>query len=485
MGIKARTLFGWGIPFLIGGASLAADSSDLRLVDAAKNRDRAAVRALLKQRVDVNAPQPDGATALHWAAHWDDLELTDLLIGAGAHVNTANELGVTPLSLACTNGNAAIVAKLLQAGANSNAVTPTTGETVLMTAARTGKAEVITALLAAGSDVNVKEPRQGQTALMWAVAERHAAVARTLLEHGADVRARSTAGFTSLMFAARHGDLEIVRLLLAAGANVNETAADGSTPLLIATVRGHTTLAAFLLEQGADPNADSAGFTVLHWAAGSWEASVSGMFGVAAPSHEEWGALSGLQGRPKLEFVKLLLARGANPNARLAKNPPRFGHGLFTLKLVGGTPFFVAALAGDVAVMRVLVDAGADPWLSTAENTTPLMAAAGIGWVPGESRVTEASAFEAVKLTAQLGGDVNAVNANGYTALHGASLMGANPIVQFLVENGAKVNVKNKRGETPLMIAEGKGVRVAGTNILHESTANLLRRLGANTQENN
>ena len=239
---------------LLSIANLAPAADDLRLVEAVKNRDMPAVRTLLAQKVDVNGKWPDGATALHWAAHWGDLDTVKLLLGVGATVNVANDHDVTPLSLACTNGNAAIVDVLLKAGANPNVASPITGETPLMTAARTGSLDVIRLLLDRGADVNAKEAHQGQTAAMWAAAEGHLAAVRVLIERGADVRARSKAGYTPFLFAARTGDVELMRFLLSAGAKVNEEAADGTTALLVATVRRHTTLAGFLLEQGADPN---------------------------------------------------------------------------------------------------------------------------------------------------------------------------------------------------------------------------------------
>ena len=467
---------GWSMTLLLSMVSLAA-SSDLRLVEAAKKHDTKALRALLKQQADVNTPQADGATALHWAARWDDLETVDLLIRAGAQVNAANDYGVTPLSLACTNRNAAMVEDLLKAGADPSAAL-STGETVLMTAARTGNVDVVKALLARGADVTAKEPWRGQTALMWAVSEKHRNVVQVLIEHGADVHARSKSGFTPLLFAAREGDLDTVRMLLAAGANVNEAASDGSSVLLVATVRGDAALAAFLLDQSADPNADGAGYTALHWAAGSWETTLTGGlgFGITAQSGE-WSTLSGLRGQEKLELVRALLAHGANPNARLAKNPPRLGFSLFRLKLAGATPFVLAAMSGDASVMRLLAQAGADPRLTMNDGTTPLMVAAGLGRVVNESRVTESSALEAVKLAVELGGDVNAANESGDTALHGVASQGADTIVQFLVDKGAKVNVNNKVGETPLMIAEGK-VRLSSTNTFYKSTAGLLRKLG-------
>ena len=475
---------GWWLVPLLSLATLGAGSGDRRLMEATKAGDAATIRALIEDRVDVNVSEPDGATALHWASHRDDLEMADLLIRAGARVNAVNDYGIAPLNLACTNGSAAMVEKLLKAGANLHAV-PSTGETPLMTAARTGKVDVVNVLLAHGADVNAKEP-SGQTALMWAVGEEHLDIARILIARGADVRARSTGGFTPLLFGARQGSIDAARILLAVGANVNETAADGSSPLLVATVRGHVPLAVFLLNQGADPNADGAGYTALHWTVASQESEFVGDFGIAAESGE-WSALSGLQGAAELELLNALLAHGANPNARLRKELPHWGHSNGSVKwfnLAGATPFLLAAKAGHVSAMRVLLAAGADPGLTTDDNTPPLIVAAGYGRIIGMSLVTEKSALEAVRLALEMGADVNTANNIGETALHGAAYQGWDTIVQLLVDTGAKVNVKNKaeRGYTPLAIAEGTVYHSAGPQY-HPSTGTLLRKLGAVSQE--
>jgi ankyrin repeat protein len=451
-------------------------SRDLRLVEAVKGRNKEAVGALLKQEVDVNVPGDDGSTPLAWAVHWDDLATVDSLLRAGADVNAANDLRVTPLSLACVNGSAPMVELLLKSGAAPNAVIGT-GETPLMTAARTGNVEVVQALLAHGAEVDAKEPSHGQTALMWAVAEQHREVAQVLIEHGADVHAHSET-FTPLLFAAREGDLDTVRLLLAAGSNVNETASDGSSVLVVATVRDHAALAQFLLDQGADANAAGAGYTALHWAAGTWETALTGVFGF-----ESW--MSGLKtGKP--ELVKALLAHGANPNARLTKNPPKFGDSQARgVSLIGATPFALAALAADAGMMRILAAGGADPLLRTNDNTTPLMLAAGLGRVRGESPVTESQALEAVKLSLELGNDVNAVNDAGSAALHGVAYLGWDAMVQYLVDSGERVNVKNKRGDTPVLLAEGKGLRIQGDLHVYKSTSDLLIKLGGIDEADN
>ena len=467
-----------GFVFMLSLAGAAAASGDSRLADASKNRDQAAIRALLLEHADVNARQPDGATALHWAAHWDDMETAQLLIRAGAEVNAANDLGVTALSLACTNRNAAMAAALLEAGADPN-LALATGETPLMTTAYTGNAAIVRALLARGADVHARETGQGQTALMWAVSEQHAEAASTLIAHGADVHARSKSGFTPLLFASRSGNLELAGMLLAAGADVNDTAADGSSPLLVATVRGHAAFARFLLENGANPNADGTGYTALHWAAGSWETELTGPHGVMIERDQDWKPLRGLE-TEKLDLVAALLAHGADPNAQLVKSPPRFGFSVFRVSLLAGaTPFFLAAMAGDVEVMRALAQAGADARQGTKDRTSPLMAAAGVGRVLAETRVTPGSSLEAVKLAWELGGDVNAPNAAGETALHGAAHIRADPLVQFLVDKGAALNVKNRRGETPLMIAERTVAAGSAPVFVRTSTGDLLRRLGA------
>jgi ankyrin repeat protein len=435
MDFKVRGCRGWWMVTLLSVCGLAAPSGDLRLVEAVQNRDKQAVRSLLSAKVDVNASQADGATALHWAAHWDDLEAAELLISAGADVNAANEYGVTPLALACINRNTAMVEKLLRARANPNAP-QLTGETALMTCARTGTVDAVKLLLEFGADVNAKENHKGQTALMWAAAEKHA-----------DVSARSTTGFTPLLFAAQQGDIESARVLLSVGANVNEAAPNGMTPLLIAASSGRGAFATFLLDNGADPNAaDGRGYTALHY---------------------------GASNRSLLEMLKALLTQGANPNAQLVKGE------------TGATPFFLAAAGGNVNAMRTLAAGGADPLIVTKENSTALMAAAGVGRFESRSDAQNRNALDAVKLAAELGTDVNAVGENGWTALHGAAYTGSDAIVQFLVEKGAKLDVLDKFGQTPLSIAEAVVTKGLGEladvrpRRFRESTVNLLLALGA------
>ena len=485
---NACALGSWLVLFLLI-ASPANAGDDSQLVEAAKRRDEQAVRALLKQHVDVNAAQADGAAALHWAAQWDDVETVELLIRAGADVNKANEYGITPLWLACTNGSAGVIDKLLSAGADADARFPA-GETALMTAARTGNVDPVKLLLARGVDVNAVEPARGQAALMWAAAEGYRDVVRVLIEHGANVRARSTTQFTPLLFAARTGDVELVHMLLNAGAHVNEAAADGTTALLVATIRSHTTLGEFLLAQGADPNR-GAGFTPLHWAVGDWYSSERGKGVVIAEGHK-WSRLEGLKGSTKTEFVKVLLAYGADPNVRADRQPPPYGStqlGVVAGQIAGGasgggalagaTPFFVAAKAADATVMRLLVAAGADPGMTNKRKRTPLMMAAGLG-VSFRAVPLEKAALEAVKLAVELGNDVNAEDESGDTALHGATYRGAGgstAIIPFLVNHGARVNVTDEFGWTPLAIAEG--IYSGGSDTRSDDAVELLRRLGA------
>jgi ankyrin repeat protein len=439
---------------------------DQRLIDAARNRDEGSVRALLHQHVDPNAIAPDGTTALHWAVHRDVDVIADLLIHAGAEVNAADDEGVTPIALASINGNATMIKRLLAAGADANATLPT-GETALMTAARTGKLDAVDALLAHGADPNRVEPTKGQTALMWAAADAHTSAVRSLVAHGADVRKRSKSGFTPLLFAARQSDRETTRILLEAGADVNEASSDGLTPLLIATIRGQIDYAEFLLRAGANPNAGE--FTPLQRAAGMWDNDLT----TVVAEDSEWYALGGLHGEDKLRFVKMLLEYGADPNAPIAVNPSRYGAGGGP-SVVGATPFVLAAMGADIEVMRVLLTAGANPLAAAKDGTTALMMAAGLGIQWG--RPSDTAAISAMQLCLDLGVDVNAVTTANETALHAAA-HGRDPIVQFLYEHHANLNVKNRLGWTPLTIAEGV---FNGSVIQHfPSTEKLLQTLGA------
>jgi ankyrin repeat protein len=511
----------------VGAGGQRASVPRLSLLDAVKSGDGAAIRALLEKRADVNVAEPDGTTALHRAVQRDDVETVERLIRAGAAVKTANRYGVTPLIVACTNGNAAIIGKLLDAGADANSASPA-GETALMTAARTGKIEAVKLLVARGAHVNAKESVRGQSALMWAAAENNVETVKALVEAGADVTARSNGGFTPLLFAVRSGKTEAVRALLESGASAIDVlqapdvsqgtavgttrpsginsgerptpppgprgqgpqggsedptvaallqvfntglrgrggSANGTSALVLAIVNAHYELAALLLDKGADPNAAGQGWTALHQLA--WTRRPPIQHGLPPPV--QTGTMD------SLDLARKLLERGANPNARMTREPSDGARNV--LNRIGSTPLLQAAKLGDAAYMRLLVEYGADASLTTIDGTTPLAAAAGVGiWQLGESAGTNEEVFETVKLAYELGNDVNAVDVNGYTALHGAAHRGANEIVRFLVEKGAKLDVVNRLGWTPYLIADG--VFYPNTYNRRLETAALLLKLGA------
>jgi ankyrin repeat protein len=494
---------------LVAVATLDAAGNSAKLVDAVKQGNRAAVRALITERANVNAAEPDGMTPLHWAVRGDDMQTAELLIRAGANVKAANRYGITPISLAAQNGNPALVEILLKAGADAKSSLPE-GETVLMTAARTGNADVIRMLVSHGADVNAREGWQGQTAIMWAAAENNAAAVKTLADLGADLNGRSKAltfpefkwetsgmvvtvlprgGWTPLMYAARDGAIDSARALADAKADLNLADPDGTTALMLAIINAHFDTAATLIDKGADVKiADSTGTTALY---------------SAVDMHTLGPMLS--RPAPKLvdrldaaDIVKLLIAHGANPNARL-KRPIIGRHHTPTGDASlgeGATPLARAAKSNDLVLMRMLFEAGADPRLTLKDRTTVAMIAAAGGAVVGAYAaaipVTEASSLEAIKLCVEHGVDLNAFNTTGQTALHGATARGANSIVQYLADNGAKLDLRDKQGRTPLDVALGVGAaggrRGAGGGgggargrgaQPNESTAALLRELMA------
>lgn len=434
------------------------------VADLAERRDGAGVKALLARGADVSAAQVDGTTALHWAAYHDDVETATLLVRAGAKVGVANRYGLPPLAQACANGSAAMVKVLVAAGADVN--TALKGkETALMLAARAGSVEAVQALLAGGAQVDTRE-RTGQTALMWAAAEGHTDVVRALIGAGASLSGTVDAGFPALYFAVRGGHLETVRALLAVGADakglIESPPSSGpvrrgapkrapTTPLALAVMNGHFELAIALVKAGADPNDTRTGFAPLHMMAGVRKPDSSDMSDPAPPV----GA--GRMSSP--EFVREIVKRGANVNLRLPKGAPKLPATSSSIGTEGATPILFAADRGDVPLMRLLLELGADPLIANAQGTTPLLAAAGVGTnEPQEEAGEESDAVEAVKLLLDRGANINTVDANGDTAMHGAAYNISPLVVKLLAERGADPAIwsrPNKAGGTPLFIAEG------------------------------
>ena len=444
----------------LGALALPAAAADALLADATERLDRVAISGLLAASSDVNAAQVDGMTALHWAAYHDDAGLVNTLLRAGANVAAVNRYGVTPLSLACTNANVEIVRRLLEAGADPNGVLPG-GETVLMTAARAGQVGAVNALLAAGADTNAREDRRGQTAMMWAAAEGHVAVVEALLESGADYTTPLASGFTAFLFAVREGRTGVALTLLRAGVDINATVEEsvprppvagggrlrsGVNALHVAVMNAHYELANMVLDEGANPNADIPGYTALHALARVRKPGG----GDNSPSPPGSGIMT------SLELVRALAAHGADLDARMT-NRPNLNNTRFNE--MGATPFMLAALTADTPLMRTLAELGADPHFTNADNSTPLMAAAGLGTrSPGEDAGTEGAVVEAIQLALELGADVDAVDDNGETAMHGAAYKNLPGAVEVLAENGASIEVwtrQNRFDWTPLTIARG------------------------------
>jgi ankyrin repeat protein len=472
----------------IAEAQSRTAQSDTRIAEAAMKRDPAAVRALLEQKVDVNLPGSDGTPALHWLVRVDDLDSVRMLLRAGADAKAASRTGVTPLYLACSNGNAPMIGVLLDAGADPNAPDPT-GETPLMTASKVGNLDAVALLLNRGAVVDAKDPEFQQTALMVAVRENHPDVVALLVERHADVNAKTRAarepawvlpnsvpgfghgigivrgglpergsrylipgGLTPLLYAARDGRLDIARMLLKAGANLNEADPNGIRPLLMAIANNHMDVARFAIEQGADVNVvDWYGRTPL------WAAVETRNMDVDNGNFE-----NGVDRDAALDVIALLLNKGADPNTRMKETPPirrqmlRVTGSLSWVDFTGQTPFLTASLAGDLSAMRLLLDWGADPYIPTFGGTTALMAAAGINWVVDQTYDEGAKALlEAVTLCVDLGMDVNDVNSMGLTAVDGAANRGSDDIIKFLVEKGARLDIKDKEGRSTLTWAEG------------------------------
>src|SRR5262245_44391138 len=476
----------------LAGSAVAAERA--ALADAAERRDHAGVRALLQKGVDVNAAQVDGTTALHWAAYNDDPETVALLVRAKANVNAVNSYGVPPLALACTNGNAVIGKLLLEGGADANAAMKG-GETVLMLASRSGNVEAVKALLARGAMHNARE-RHGQTALMWAAAEGNTTVVRALMDAGADINATLDSGFTPFFLAVREGRLETVRALLAAGIDVNATVPRpgngprstagsyirpvdrGTSALLLAVQNGHFELAIALVAAGADPNDVRSGFTALH--------TVAFVRKPDSSDNSDPAPATGAGRLTSLEFVREIVRRGANVNFRLAKGAPKQPNTSSRIESDGATPILFAADRSDVPLMRLLIELGADPLLPNLNNTTPLMAAAGLGTTePLEEAGEENEAVEAVNMLLDLGADINAVNNEGDTAMHGAAYNIYPRVVELLAQRGADPQIwknPNMFGRTPLFIAEGYAGRLPRPDPpTIEAVTKLMRAAGLST----
>lgn len=465
------------------------DDGATALAEAAMRQDGDAVLALLDDGADVDSLSPDGTPALHWLVRVGDRALVKRLLDAGASPNAANLYGVTPLALAATNGDAPMMRLLLESGADSNAADGA-GETPLMIVAAIGAEAAAAALLEHGAEVDRRDAAYAQTALMFAARARHASLVRLLLAGGADPNARTRiggtpdwilpnsrpgfsfgvgiirgglpadrgmrpaipGGMTPLLYAARNGSVAATQLLLEAGAELEQPDANEITPLLMAVSNNQVEAAVLLLEAGAAVNTpDWYGRTPL-WSA----VNVRNLY-VSNRTFE-----NDIDRDPLLGLIRALLEAGANPDARTKESAPVREHLLSitgTLEWVdftGQTPFIAAARAGDIAVMRLLLEHGADPHIATYHGTTALMAAAGINWVVSQT-YTEGpeQLLEAVKLCVELGMDVNAVNSMGLTAVFGAANRGSDDIIRFLVDKGARLDIADNEGRTPLDWAKG------------------------------
>jgi ankyrin repeat protein len=480
---------------LLSVASLSAGRSESPLSEAIQAGNREEIQRLLKDPAAVKATEADGTTPLHWAVRTDDVETSKALLKAGANASAANRYGVTPLSLAAVNGNAAMIEALLSAGASAKSVV-SKGQTVLMTAARTGNAAAVRVLIDGGADVNARESQLGETALMWAASENQAEVVTLLTSRGADVNARSSTiqfpkdrfglegvltilphgNWTPLMYAARDGGVDAARALAKAGADVNATDPDGTTALIFAIMNAHYDTANAVLEAGADPNiVDKAGMAALYAAVDM--SSLGEVYGM--PPRKVNDTLK------PTDLISRLIAKGAVVDARLTSATLQRNHTPGEGQLgAGTTPLMRAARNGDYAAMKILLAAGADPTLKQPRGTTALMMASGLGrglGVFAKDYGTEADLRQAVELLVERNVDVNASTDDGITAIHLAAQGGLDSVVRVLAKAGARLDVKDKRGRTPVDMAMGVGGRgrAGGPPPVYERTAKLLKELGA------
>jgi ankyrin repeat protein len=478
MSTRASTLRCAAVVLALTGAIAAR--AEPAIVDAAMNGDLKAARTLVRQTADVDATQPDGMTALLWAVQRRDLAMANLLLDAGADYQLANRTGAKPLYLAAVNGDAAMIARLLEAGEDANAVLTAEGETVLMLTSHTGNPEAVKLLLARGADPDVQQFR-GQTALMWAAAEGHAAVVEALLAGGADPALSSTAstkperrppgGMTALLFAARQGKIDAARALLDGGADVNQAGADSTSPLLIAVVNGHYELASMLIERGANPNvADVNGRTPLYAAVDLRNVQWS-----QAPAPE-------LPQAAHLAMITQLLDAGADPALKIKG---MVGHrGSFDMRwsdLKGGAAFSRAAWNGDIEIMRLLLARGADPKVVTEKGETALLLLAGAGWPLGQGYLRSEEEITAALdlLVEELGMDVNAATTEGITPVIGAIFKGDNLVVRYLVDHGARLDVKDAKGRDVIAWAQGIAANEGQPPRPQPETEKLVRELMA------
>jgi ankyrin repeat protein len=504
-----------GLAALAAAAAWAAPHGAAPLIEAAENGDRIGVSRLLDQGAPIGVRAVDGTTALHWAVRADHLDTVHLLLESGADASAADRYGITPLYLAAENGSTAVIAALLDAGADATAASPL-GETALMTVARTGVIEAIALLLDRGAAIDARDDEFEQTALMLAVREAHPRAVELLLARGAEVDARTrvgptpkfvppckgtgcgsegvginrgglpnrgrraavAGGMTPLLYAARDGRTEEARLLVAAGADLELAEANDIRPLLMALLNNQLAVARLLLEHGADVDAgDFWGRTPLFAAVEYRNLDMNNR-------DQDSPTTNGVERAPLLAMIGELLARGADANARTREVPPsrRWLYSLGDVSWVdftGQTPFLRAALAGDTAAMRLLLEHGADPNLPTLAGTTPLMAAAGVNWVVAQTYTESPHAsLDAIALCLALGADVNAVNSMGLTAVLGAANRGANDFIRLLVANGAHVDVVDQEGRSALRWAEGVFLAAVGAE-RKPATIALLEELGA------
>lgn len=502
--------------FVVCMSVVAAGAGDLRLPNAAMQGDIEAVRSLLKQKVDVNAAQGDGMTALHWAVYKDDLEMARMLIQAGADLKAKTRVGaITPLLMAATHGNAAMIETLLKAGADPNLANEL-GTTPLMQASAAGSVEAVKILLDRGANVNAKDTARQQTAVMFAAALNRAPVISLLASLGAELnttskivaidknlvdedgnpvpapsrtgttrqvprgegQVRGTGGMSALHYAAREGLIESVRALVEAGANINRlNPIDKTSPMVIAISNGHYDVAKYMLEHGADPNLENIdGLAPLY-------ATLENRWGPVAWTPTSATAANGVvqQKTTHLELMKALLEKGADRNAKVLRtiwfNPPH--HNQLWTKVEGTTAFWRAAQANDIGAMKLLVAHGADPKIPSENNTTPLMVAVGIGWSGNYSTNAPDGSLAAAKyLVDELGLDVNAADKEGFTPLMGAAWRGDNALVQYLVDKGARVDARNERGWAVTDMANGPSLR-SSVPLAYPETIALLQKLGA------